>query len=250
MIKIDMLDDPRNWTSNTEWSNFYWANNVLGIYKIISDRLLYKLNPEIIELYRSHGYLYSSSNAIGRMEILNRNNLLLDREFSTSIWLVVDNYDDSTYEKLHVILNREKFEMTYNDYSDNTEKIEIPYNVEESADLFNLKIELNEIRSYTEKLELFYKASDRKDDKIKDKLDNLKLKHQNIYTEYIQVKERQELPKNQIIDLSYWGDKIKKMLLAELPELDDNMPKTGYKYHVIDIEFQGTVKIEISDKIK
>ena len=193
MINMDMQNDPRNWTSNTEWSNFYWANNALGIYKIISDRLLNKLTPEIIELYSSSGYKFSSSNAIGSMEKLDKNNLLLDREFSTSIWLVVDNYDHSTCEKLDVILNREKFEMTYTDQADNIEKIEIPYYVEESPDFKNLN--------------------------------------------------------NEIIDISYWGNKIKKMLMAELPELDDNKPKTGHKYHVIDVQFEGTVKIEISNKI-
>jgi hypothetical protein len=141
-----MLYDPSNWTSNTEWSNFYWANNALGIYKIISDRLLYKVTPDIIELYRSRGYMFSSSDAISGMEKLDSNNLLLDREFSTSIWLVVDNYDNSTSEKLHVILNREKFELTYTDQSDNTEKIEIPFYVEESSEYINLKIELEKTK--------------------------------------------------------------------------------------------------------
>jgi hypothetical protein len=87
------------------------------------------------------------------------------------------------------------------------------------------------------------------DVKIKNELDNLKLRYENIYIKYTQEQKKIEDQKNEIIDISYWGNKIKKMLAADLPDLDDNKPRTGLKYHVIDVQFQGTVKIEISNKI-
>ena len=248
MLNIDMLNDPRNWTTNTEWSNFFWINNALGIFKIISDRLLFKLTPELIELYRSNGYYFSSSNAISVLEKFDNYNLLLDREFSTSIWLVVDNYENSTNEKLNVILNKEKFSMTFTDHADIAETIEIPYYVQESSALIELNEQLNIIRINIDQSKLAYKESGLTADEIKGKLELVELGYNDIYNQYIQEKNRLEEQINQVIDIGFWGNKIKKMLSAELPDLDNNTIK-GRMYHVIEVGFSGIIKTDVTTKI-
>ena len=70
----------------------------------------------------------------------------------------------------------------------------------------------------------------------------------DIYNQYIQEKNRLEEQRNQVIDIGFWGNKIKKMLSAELPDLDNNTRK-GRMYHVIEVDFSGIFKTDVTTKI-
>ena len=243
-----MLDDPRNWTSNIEWSNFYWENNVLGIYKIISDRLLSKLTPELINLYSSNGYHFSSSSALSSMEKLDSNNLLLDRVFNASFWIIVENYENSTNEKLHVILNRKKFEITYTDQNEKVEKIEIPYFVQSSDNLTMLETQVEYVSCQIKELENL--VSETKDSELMNEIDKKKLFLNGFYLEIAEENKILEEQKNQILDLEYWGKIIKNVLSADLPIINNqNKTQSGLVYHIIEINFSGELNINITHQI-
>jgi len=173
---MDEQNDPRNWSSNTDWTNFFWRVNALGMVKIIHDSIVDKFTPNIIETYTSKGFLFEKANDFQVMREFFRHNLLLDKFFKISLYSNINNSDNS-FETLNLSLAEASFNLEITDRNFKKDSFRIEY--------FG-----NEI--------------------------------------------------NKEIDLDTWGDKVRKLLKADLPDLlDSRKDENKRRFHNIELSFSG-----------
>lgn len=119
-------NDPRNWSSDTEWTNFFWRTNVLGIVQTIHDNIIDKFLPNILDAYSSNGFYFGKANDFQIMREFFRHNLLLDKFFKISLYSNIYN-SDNTSETLNLSLNETSFNLEIINQNFKTESFRIEY---------------------------------------------------------------------------------------------------------------------------
>ncbi|MEI7474827.1 MAG: hypothetical protein WCK67_08605 [bacterium] len=256
MLIFDPYNKPSNWESDEEWSNFFWKNNVLGLYKIISDCLLAQFPKGYMSSFTEKGLHYKSEESIALMRYFENNNLLLLKKFTFSLWVVINSEIENYFEKVEIKLNDNSFVLKYEDSEGKFEELFIPRIIETYEEMRRNNSEINnlidklletdkQIKQYERNFN--YNISSQAIEYYKKEIaaGNEKIKKINNDIRLCEIELQERIKKLNLLhelelDLAKWGVIFKRILKTKLFDLSLLTKKTKQSFiHVIEVEFYG-----------